>query len=285
MLNRKYRRWRYLTLGDIKEIGKKFDTKSVWHDAMENPMMKTSDKLSGKKMQFEFENGLIWSYEFIDERNLIWETNDGRRGEEIYNASEAPGYPDIIYLHHYCSLEIPSCADLFIDFERGYALLFDASLGQEDNPREVRRDIRFGKIVGAETKDEAPAYTDDLTGKCIRWKAPGSAGGSRGIKYIFSSCRYLTYVMKFAATGECWMATNPCDYLKLRDDLYICSTIEERQTGVELIMLMNTTLMTDVQTEFGMGGADERNSRLQTSMRSGREGIWEDDFTGDFFND
>ncbi len=285
MLERKPRRWRYLSMDDIKKIGREINTKTVWRDAMENPMMVTSDRLAGKKMQFRFENDLLWSYEFFDERRLRWQVSDGRGGEEIYNASPAPGYPDLIWLHHYCSLEIPACADLYIDFETGYALLFDASLGQPDNPREVQRTIRFGVIEGAKTDPAAPRpqYTNDLTGRAIRWKAPGSASRG-GIKYIFSSCRYLTYAMKWRGTNYCWMSTNPCDYLKLRDDLYICSTIEERQTGVELLMLMNTTLLTDVQTEFGMGGPVELESRLQTSMRSGRQGVW-DEIPVDFFSE
>ncbi len=79
------------------------------------------------------------------------------------------------------------------------------------------------------------------------------------------------------------MATNPCDYIKFRDDLYLCSTIEERQTGAELIMLMNLTMMRDVQTEFGIGGPTEDSTILETKMHSGREGAWVE-FPTDMFN-
>ena len=281
MLKRKERRWLYLTLEDVKKIGAAEDTRSVWHDALVDPMMVTSDRLAGKKLSFTFEDGMVFSYEFEDERNLTWKAGDGRCGKEIYNCAPAPGYEDIIFVHHYQSLEIPGCVDLVIDFERGYATLIDASLGQPENPREVWRTIRFGKIDGCETKGEAPHYTDDLTGKAIRWRHPGT--NSEGIKYIFSSCNYYTYAMKYKDAGLCWMATNPADYIKFRDDLYICTVIEERQTGVQLVMMMNLTMLTDIQTEFGLGGPNEKCSYLETFMRSGREGIW-DKMETDLFN-
>ena len=82
--------------------------------------------------------------------------------------------------------------------------------------------------------------------------------------------------MTFRDTDLCFMATNPCDQTKIRDDLYICSTIEERQTGVELVMLMNLSLMSDVQSIFGIGGTTEEGIRLETSMHSGRVGTWEE---------
>ncbi|MBQ1504494.1 MAG: MoaF N-terminal domain-containing protein [Oscillospiraceae bacterium] len=283
MLARKQRRWPYLTLEEVKEKGRQLDTKSIWRDSLSDPMLVTSDALVGKKLGFTFENGLHWSYEFEDVHHLRWSASDGRGGAEFYNASPAPGYPNFIFLHHYCSLEIPSCADVLIDFDTGYAVLFDASLGHPDNPREIRRTIRFGTIDGAkiDPNAEKPWYTNDLTGKAIRWTTPARPNG--GIKYIFSTYNYLTYVMKFR-DGTSWVSTNPCDCIKFRDDLYLCSTIEERQTGVELIMLENLTLMTDVQTSFGIGGPTEDANRLETAMHSGRIGHW-DTMDTDLYNE
>lgn len=283
MRARKQRRWPYLTLEEVKERARGVTSESVWRDALQDPKMVTSNRLAGQKLSFTFENGLQWVYEFLDEHHLRWKASDGRGGEEYYNASPAPGYENFLFLHHYCSLEIPSCADLLMDFDTGYAVLFDASLGHPDNPREILRAIRFGTIDGIrpDPKAEKPWYTNDLTGKAIRWTRPG--GGPGGIKYIFSAYNYLTYAMKFR-DDTCWIATNPCDCIKFRDDLYLCSTIEERQTGVELIMLMNLSLMTDVQTSFGIGGPVETANRLETAMHSGREGHW-DTMDTDLYND
>ena len=276
MLERKQRRWRFLTLGDVMKLAKEQTTESVWHDSLNDPMLVTSDRLSGQDFSCHYDDGTSYTWHFESERWLTYTASDGRSGRELYNASPAAGYPNVLLVHHYCSLPIPGCLDLFLDLDTGYTVLFDASLGHPDSPREVIRSIRFGTIDGI-TPDpaaEKPWYTNDLTGKAIRWCHPGTGGKGRGIKYIFSAYCYLTYVMSFPDRGICWIATNPCDQIKLRDDLYICSTIEERQTGVELIMLMNLSLMRDVQTEFGIGGPTEDSTRLETAMHSGREGFW-----------
>ena len=283
MLKRKARRWNYLTLEQVKEFGRREDTESIWHGALEGPDLTTTDRLAGRSLRLRFEDGPVWEYEFLSERRLRWRASDGRGGEDVYNASPAPGYADILFLHHYCGGEIPSCADVFLDLERGCAVLFDAALGLPANPREITRRILFGSIDGMPPcpEEDRPRFTDDLTGKVISWSRPGSA--RKGIKYIFSSCCYLTYVMRFA-DGTCWMATHPCDYIRLRGDLYVCSTIEERQAGVELVMLMNLTLLTDVQTEFGIGVPREGEDRLETAMHSGRQGSW-DNWETDLFSE
>ena len=117
MLQRKERRWLYLTLDEVKAIGAQMNTESVWHEELKNPMMVTSTRLAGTKMQFDFDDGTVFCYDFKDERHLAWETSDGRKGEEIYNSSPAPGYENIIFVHHYCSLEVPACVDLVMDFD------------------------------------------------------------------------------------------------------------------------------------------------------------------------
>ena len=284
MLKRKERRWQYLSLEEVKKIGAALNTETIWHDAIHDPLMVTSSRLAGKDLTFRFEDGLNMSYVFQDKNHLRFETSDGRQGAAFYNLSPAPGYENFLFLHHCCEGEIPACIDLLMDFDTGYAVLFDASLGHPGSPREVIRKIRFGTIDGVtpSIRAEKPHFTNDLTGRAIRWRRAGMQKG--GIKYIFTSCNYLTYVMKFRDTNECWVGTNPCDYIKFRDDLYLCSTIEERQTGVELIMVMNLSMLTDVQSIFGIGGTTEQGIRLETSMHSGRAGSWEEMPT-DLFHD
>ena len=276
MLYRKNRRWQFLTLDEVIQLGRKYDSVSVWGETLSDPMMESTDCLSGRELTFRFDDGLVWRYRFEDGKYLRWETNDGRSGREFYNASPAKGDDNIIFLHHYCTMEVPGCADLIMDFDTGYAVLFDASLGHPAAPREIIREVRFGTIGGItpDPKAEKPHYTNDLVGKAIRWSHP--EGKRRGIKYIFSSYCYLTYAMTFKDTDLCFMATNPCDQIKIRDDLYICSTIEERQTGVELVMLMNLSLMSDVQAIFGIGGTTEEGINMISSMHSGRVGTWEE---------
>lgn len=85
--------------------------------------------------------------------------------------------------------------------------------------------------------------------------------------------------MRFPATNECWMATNPCDNLKRKANLYLMPVIEARQAGFQLKMLMNLDCMLDVQTGFGIGGTSDEPLRLEVWMRSNRAGTFVDPAT------
>ena len=284
--NRRQRQWRDVTIEEIKEAAKKLDTESVWHDSRESELFHSSDVLAGKKLSFVFEEGLRFSYEFKDDHWLSLTVSDGRRTIEYYNALPAPGYPDIIFLHHYVSTEIPGSIDLIFDRKAGTAVMLDATFGHPFRFRQVTREIRFGGIEGMELPPEEERYhfTDELTGKSVWWRHP--EGKRRGIKYIFSSDRYYTYYMRFPESNEYWMATNPADYIHIRDDLFLFSVVEERQAGFQLTMLMNFTLLTDIQSGFGYGGSDDlKVERLETVMRSGRVGTMDEMACYDLEND
>ncbi len=273
MIKRKERRWDYLPIEHIHELAKTATTESVWNDDLNNPMLISSDAFVGKKLKFVFDCGMVWEYEFDDIRHMHWSVNGEKTGEDIYNIDSAPGYEHVYVMHHYRSgYDVPKCADVVFDMETGYVTAIDAALGVEVNPREVEHKILFGKVDGITTPEgaEKPHFTDELVGKAMYWKHADS--NSKGIKYVFSSPVYYTYVMHQVDAGTCWMATNPADYIKLKDNFYLLTVIEERQTGFQLAMFMNLKLMTDIQTGFGMGGPTEKSNRLETWMRSGRVG-------------
>ena len=279
MLERQARRWEYLSLDQIKELAKNTTSETIWGENLSRPNMVTSDILAGKEMNFIYDDG-TWSYRFLDERHLHWQAPDGTSGDDLYNATLCPGEDSIVFFHHYrAGLELPKCVDMILDLSTGYTTLFDAFLGNPDCPREVLHTIRFGKVEGIKTPAgaEKPDFTDELTGKSIYWAHDEK---SRGIQYIFSSCQYYTYSMVNREKKSCWMATNPADYIKVKDGLYIVSVIEERQPGVQLVMLMNLNIMRDVQSCFGIGGTIAEGHRAETWMHANRFGrygqMWTD---------
>ena len=284
MLARQPRRWSQFTMDQVKDIAKNTTSEIIWGENFTRPNLVTSDDLSGKDMKFIYDDGSVWNYTFHDERHLHWEAPDGTSGEDLYNATVCPGFNSVIFLHHYrAGLDLPRCADVIMDLETGYTVLFDAYMGNPVCPRETLHDIRFGRIdgIGIPENAEKPHFTNDLTGKSIYWRHPER---ERGIQYIFSSCQYYTYTMINKDEKSCWMATNPADYIKMKDDLYIMSVIEERQPGVQLIMLMNLDIMRDVQTCFGCGGTVDEGPHLETWMHANRIGSYVDmwsDLTGE----
>ncbi len=272
MLERKLRRWPYLTMDEVKAKNAASSSLLIWNDDLESEMLDSSDRLVGKTVSFTFEDGVKREYYFDDIRNLHW-SEGAEKIADVYNAAPVPGHDEMLYLHHYRSgNELPQCSDIVFDFETGYAVDVEAFVGNPENPREVMHSIRFGSLDGVIAPEGAfkPEYTSELVGKSVYWKHPGGEG--KGIQYIFSSQKYYTYCMRFLNAGQVWMSTNPADYIKIKDGLYFMTVLEERQTGVQLCMLMNLDILSDVQTGFGIGGPVETSNRLETWMRSKREG-------------
>lgn len=279
MLARQQRRWAQFTMDTVKDIAKNTTSEIIWGENLQRPNMVTDSVLAGKEMKFIYDNG-EWNYKFKDERHLHWQAPDGTEGDDLYNATVCPGDDNVVFLHHYRAfLDLPRAVDVIMDLGTGYTILFDAYMGNPVCPREVLHDIRFGRIDGVAVPEgvEAPGFTNDLTGKSIYWAHDER---ERGIQYIFSSCQYYTYTMINRAEKTCWMATNPADYLKVKDGIYIMSVIEERQPGVQLVMLMNLNIMRDVQSCFGCGGTVDEGPHLETWMHANRKGrfveMWSD---------
>ena len=270
MQNRIKRRWDFFTMDEIKEVHAKTTTESVWNDALNHPMLVTDERLGGTQMTFEFDDFTI-EYEFADERHLHWKSGD-HESDEIYNVSPAPGYDNILFLHHYRSgYELPKCTDIIFNLDTGYAVFIDATVGVPECPRETFHEIYFGNIQGVEAPEGAvkPDFTSDLLGKAYYWRHPKEP---KGIKYMFPCQQYYSYFMRFTKFDEVWMATNPADYIKIDENLYLLIIVEERQTGIQLCMLMNFDLLRDCQSGFGIGNPLNFTARLETFQRSGRVG-------------
>ncbi len=276
MYSRMRRRWNYYNMDQVRALTKTTTSESIWNDAMESPFMVTSDALVGKKLRIAQDDGISWVYEFQDEHHLTWISSAGYKGSARYTASPAPGYDNVFVLQHSRErYDVPTATTAVLDFDSGNVVLFDAHLGLPDAPREVERVISFGTIAGVPNEQgiPKPEYTQDLIGKACYWKHDPN---SRGIKYIFSCPLYLSYIMYRPNSPMVWMASHPCDYIKVRENLYIASTIEERQGGFQLFMLMNFETMTDVQAGFGLGNPEPLVDRMEMFIRSGRHAEWTD---------
>lgn len=276
MLVRSQRRWTYLTMDEVRDYARKADPTALLNTDPLHSLTDSTDCLAGREFKVVFENGPVWTYSFVDASRLKWESSNGERGEDLYQAAFVPGREDVVFVHHYKSgFELPKCCDLFLDLEDGYAVGIDAFVGHPDNPREVVRDILFGEIAGMAhpTKSVLPHYTQELTGRALYWRAAGIPKlgvPGHGIKYIFSSALFHTYVMYRG--DRCWMSTTPGDYIKVKDDLYILTVVEERQAGFQLVMLMDLKSLRDRQSGFGIGGAVGEPMNLESWMHSSRQG-------------
>ena len=138
---------------------------------------------------------------------------------------------------------------LIPDMVSGCATVVDAKVGTEYSNIDVDRDFYFGRLEGDFAGGELHGFTTELLGKSIIWDY-----GPKiiKIKHIYNCDIYYTY-KNLTAMGT-WMATNPADYVKIRDGLYLFSFVEERQVGIQAIFLIDTARMHDIGCFYGCSG-------------------------------
>ena len=105
----------------------------------------------------------------------------------------------------------------------------------------------LGRLEGDYAGGPLHAYTSELVGKAIIWDY---GAGFTQVKHIYNSNLFYTYSMD-TADGP-WMATNPADYIKVRDHFYIFSFVEERQPGLQMLLLINLDTLHDIGCVFGV---------------------------------
>ena len=133
------------------------------------------------------------------------------------------------------------------DMKSGCATIVDAKIGTEYSNIDVDRDFYFGRLEGDFAGGELHGFTTELLGKSIIWEYSPKI---IKIKHIYNCDIYYTY--KNLTVNGTWMACNPADYVKIRDNVYLFSFVEERQAGIQAIFLIDLTRMHDVGCFYGV---------------------------------
>ena len=137
---------------------------------------------------------------------------------------------------------------MIADTKTGCGTVVDAHVGTEYQAIDVGRDFFFGRFDGDWEGGELHGFTNELVGTAIEWSYGPNV---MAIKHIYNSNLYYTYGA-MTAQGA-WLATNPADYVKIRDNLFLFSFVEERQGGVQAIFLIDLDRMHDVGCFYGAG--------------------------------
>lgn len=209
-------------------------------------MPEYTDDLAGKDFFFVFEDGRKWEYKFVEKMKLIC-TGDGEKYEAPCAVHNAPGEEGMYFVQHYCpGSKPPTAHTLVIDTNTGRVTMVIAKIGHPKCEMQVQREFLFGVIEGANISGDPHDFTDELTGMAIRWTYHE---GGEVVKHMYVSPCFYSYTGVFG--DGLWMATNPADYVKINDHMYIFSMIEERQTGIQGLFLINTEILMDVVSFFG----------------------------------
>jgi hypothetical protein len=237
-------------------------------DAMAGNRPPLSESLVGKQLTLRYDHGPAWEYRFDEARRLRWrKEGENAWHEEVYEAYEAA--EDLfVFGHLRAGTRPPESAIVVLDFANALTTCVDAHMGTRYMGNEVTQNIIFGVI---ETDGLiAPRYnrhkfTDELVGHAVTWNYSGGLTSM----HVYSSPRSSSWTIFLpdGAGGLQW--SSPCNYVKLRDDCYLFSWIEEACNGSQGTIVYNTRTMHDVgfgfyvdrtHLSFNVIGAHARNA-------------------------
>lgn len=279
MRKRMNRTWAEIPKAEVRRLADGLTAKTYAADWMtDNSSFAFAEAILGQRLELSFPNDATLTLSFRSKTELAWDDSDGAQGSGFYRALSAPGHPRVVFVHQYRDgLWPPTCVDLVLDLETGYATVVIAQLGGDERPREAVHTICFGEIVGIPHPADAEphGYTTDLIGKAIHWEMP-TFTKKPPIKHIYLSPLYYGIFMT-REDGTCYMAADPADYICIRENLYLVSVIEARRSGIQLNFLINTDLLEDVVGHFGISAGNERGQdepKIVCTVMTGRKGTF-----------
>jgi Molybdenum cofactor biosynthesis protein F. len=248
-----------LTEEQVYEVGRK---NTVLFGGGDNVPQQMADNrlpytgfLAGKELTVRYDNGVAWNYRFSSPEKLSWRRDgESQWHEEEYRAFESD--ESLIFFSHMHSGTRPAeCVQIALDFANGLSTCVNSKMGSEYFAVEVSYKIVFGVM---EMKGlEAPHYmrhtfTDEMVGRAFSWNYSESMTSMH--MYATPHSASWTIFLDNGALGMNWSA--PCQYVKLRDDIYLFTLVEEACNGAQMCVVINTRIMHD--GGFGMHCTEDR---------------------------
>lgn len=222
-----------------------------------NTRMAASTQCVGRKVTFRDDAGFAVELDFTGAEQLAFRLPGADWADAEYRAFQLDA--DLVYLGFHVKESCPPRGLLFaLDFSNGCATCIDAVMGGGAEPHDVVPVYRFGymETEGVPVpRTRRHGFTRELLGRSFTWtysktmssqhiyNAPGSyswtifAGGQPGDP-------------GYRAGGFVW--SSPCTYIKLRDDVYIMTWVEEKWSGSFSSAAMNLRIMHDCGFTLGL---------------------------------
>ena len=216
--------------------------------------MPDSRYLIGRRFTLRMDNGPAWDYEFTGLSTLRWR-EAGKRiwHDETYKSFE-PDEDLIMFAHVQTGTPYGRGITAAVDFKNGCVTVFHSKIGNGYANREVGYDLYFGVLeMRGITPPERLRHTrtTDLVGKAFTWNYSGGENGLTSMHVYTSPWAYSwTIYLDNQEGGMVW--SSPCEYVKLRKDVYIMSWVEETSAGGQGTVLMNLRTMHDCGVFYGL---------------------------------
>ena len=201
--------------------------------------------LDGKTLVFRGE-GLVLRFALDGAHRLRFAENGG---EETTCWCNVKSMDDEVFLVNFLVPGNPEGRQitLIADMVSGSATVCDAHFGTANSNIDVGREFFFGRLDGDFAGGPLHGFTNDMVGMAVIWDY-----GTLVVKHMYVSNLYYSYSNPPGEDNGAWMATNPADYIKIRDKLFLFSFVEERQHGLQSIFLMDMEKYHDIGCFFGV---------------------------------
>ena len=228
---------------------RQFEGTSVMNSYNEFPL---SDYMVGKTFTLRYDNGgPVWEYQIDGLKDLRWrEEGETEWHTETYRAFE-PAEDLIFFSHFHTGHPRYRCVTIAIDFRYGLTTCIDAWIGNERSNIEAAHKAYFGVLEMEGVT--APlvrrhGFTDELVGKSFAWVYSESMTSI----HVYSSPESYSWTIFLGNGSGGLMWSSPCLYIKLRDDAYLMSWIEETCNGNQGTFVFNPQLMHDAGFFYGV---------------------------------
>ena len=220
--------------------------------------MEGTDYCAGKQLKFRSDNGFVIEYDFKTAKELVYRIEgDSEWNTEKYRATLLDD--DLVILAHYCTnIERPTCIVLALDFRNGCATCIYSKIGTNYEMHDVDPDYYFGTIDMEGLKPLRifrHGFTDELLGRAFTWTYSDTMTSI----HQYNAPRSYSWTIitagepgspAYRAGGPVW--SSPCEYIKLRDDVYIVNWVEHQWEGLMGCAAMNLRIMHDCGFTFGV---------------------------------
>ena len=261
-------RCRELSSEEVREICIRDQKEGLAHAGLgEETRPPLSEKLNGRSFHFKFDDFRDLYYEILSPKKLRWSENGSWFYDEYCKILQLD-QENLFLINHLRSFTFPlESFTIFMDLDNCLVTLIHSFLGASERPREVEREFHFGY---ADSEREIPAqrheFTRDMTGTAIEWQYDRT--GCFTAIHTYVSHLFKTDLIRVngedVACGGFF-----CDYVKIRENFYIMSWVEQSHIGTEMCTLINLNTLHDVAATFGIS----LENRLE-SYTLGAVGKW-----------
>lgn len=214
--------------------------------------MPLTDYLVGKELTVRYDNGgPVWKYKFDEIKKLRYccEGEDAWH-EEPYEAFE-PAEDMFVFVNPHSNARPHESVFIVLDLVSGLTTCVSSRLGSEYMANEVSQEVLFGivEMDGIKSPDNLRHdFTDEMVGTSYTWAYSDFMTSI----HVYSTPGSYSWTIFYKNNVPGMMWSSPCKYVKLRDDIYLFTWIEEACNGSQGTIVFNKRTMHDCGCFYGV---------------------------------